>query len=276
MNPILSIIIPCYNQESVIAETLQSVLSQTIDNWECIIVNDGSTDDTEQIIRATVANDRRFKYVYQPNEGVSAARNKAILHSSGKYLLPLDGDDLLEPDYARQAIEILEKHPEYGLVYADAYLFGERQGKWDIPPFEWKSFLHTNSIFCSAVCLRSDVNQTKGYDTSLKHGLEDWEFWIRLLDFTQKKVYKLSTIGLRYRMHLSSRNTDLRNNEQQMQQSLSYIYDKHANLYMQEWGNMIELLRDYERLQKDNARYLALMNTRFIRFFLTVRKWFRK
>jgi glycosyltransferase involved in cell wall biosynthesis len=263
------------NQEAVIAETLQSVRSQTLEDWECIIVNDGSTDQTEQTIQETITGDKRFIYVYQTNAGVSTARNTAIAKATGKYILPLDGDDMLEPDYARAAIDVLEKNPEIGLVYADAYLFGQREGKWDVPPFEWKSFLHTNSIFCSAVCLRSDVDQTTGYDTALKHGLEDWEFWIRLLNHTGKKVHKLSSIGLRYRINESSRNADIRKNEQQMRQSLDYIYTKHAHIYSQEWGNMIEVLRDYDRLQKDNARYLNLLNTRFIQLFLTIRKWFR-
>src|SRR5687768_10004937 len=92
--PLVSIIVPCFNQAEFLNETLQSVLSQTISDWECIIINDGSKDNSEEIALPWVDKDKRFKYLKQENRGVCAARNKGISEANGKYILPLDGDNL--------------------------------------------------------------------------------------------------------------------------------------------------------------------------------------
>ncbi|PCJ89757.1 MAG: hypothetical protein COA57_00970 [Flavobacteriales bacterium] len=101
MNPLVSIIIPAYNAEKYIAETIQSVINQTYTNWELIIVNDGSTDNTEKIAQAYVEKDQRIKYIYQENAGVSVARNKGVENSQGDYVAFLDADDI----WCRQNLE---------------------------------------------------------------------------------------------------------------------------------------------------------------------------
>ena len=125
MKPTLSIIVPCYKQAEYLPETLDSVLKQTFKEWECIIVNDGSPDNASQVAQKYVDLDSRFRLIETENRGVSAARNTGIRASSGKYILPLDGDDLILPEYARLAIEWFELHPETKLVYCEAKKFGE-------------------------------------------------------------------------------------------------------------------------------------------------------
>lgn len=90
--PIVSIIVPCYNQGHLLCDALDSVLMQTYIDWECIIVNDGSTDNTESVALAYCEKDARFMYFYQDNQGVIASRNNAIRKSNGRYILPLDGE----------------------------------------------------------------------------------------------------------------------------------------------------------------------------------------
>ena len=90
---IVSIIVPCYNYAALFREALDSVLAQTYDDWECIIVNDGSTDDTEEIALQYCQKDERFIYFYKENGGHSSARNYGIKKSKGEYILPLDPDD---------------------------------------------------------------------------------------------------------------------------------------------------------------------------------------
>ena len=92
--PKVSVIVPCYNQGEYLADALESVLYQTFTDWECIIVNDGSSDNTEEVANKFCELDKRFKYISQTNQGVSAARNNGIKASSGTYILPLDGDDV--------------------------------------------------------------------------------------------------------------------------------------------------------------------------------------
>ena len=95
MKSIVSIIIPCYNHAQYLDVTLSSVINQTFSNWECIIVNNGSEDDTKIIAAKWCEKDSRFKYVEQENKGVSAARNKGIRISKGEFILPLDADDYI-------------------------------------------------------------------------------------------------------------------------------------------------------------------------------------
>ena len=102
--PRISIVIPCYNGAKYIRETLDCLQNQTVDDWECIIVNDGSTDNSLEILREYAEKDSRYKYIDKENEGPSIARNTAIAASLGKYILPLDADDLIAPYYAEKAI----------------------------------------------------------------------------------------------------------------------------------------------------------------------------
>src|SRR5690554_3213021 len=97
--PLISIIVTCYNQASYIDETLNSVLNQTYQNWECIIVNDGSTDTTEEVVSKWLKKDNRFQYIASTNKGVSNARNVGIEKAMGTYILPLDGDDVFGTHY---------------------------------------------------------------------------------------------------------------------------------------------------------------------------------
>ncbi len=95
MNPLISVIVPCYNQAQYLEECLQSVLDQTYQNWECIIVNDGSPDHTEEIAKRWLEKDNRFRYIYKDNGGLSSARNAGIREAKGEYLFFLDSDDSL-------------------------------------------------------------------------------------------------------------------------------------------------------------------------------------
>lgn len=95
MNPLISVIVPCYNQAQYLDECLQSVLDQTYQNWECIIVNDGSPDHTEEVAKKWLEKDNRFRYIYKENGGLSSARNAGIREAKGEYLFFLDCDDLL-------------------------------------------------------------------------------------------------------------------------------------------------------------------------------------
>ena len=105
--PLVSVIIPCYNSSHFIKSTLQSVKNQTYTNWECIVVNDGSTDNSENIIKTNTISDIRFIYIYQKNKGLSGARNTGLNKSTGEYVLLLDADDILHPDKIKNSIELL-------------------------------------------------------------------------------------------------------------------------------------------------------------------------
>ena len=106
--PLISVVVPCYNQAQYLDECLQSVLNQTYQDWECIIVNDGSPDNTEEIAKNWVEKDTRFIYLSKENGGLSSARNAGIEIAKGEWILPLDADDKIGERY----LELAEKEFE--------------------------------------------------------------------------------------------------------------------------------------------------------------------
>ena len=131
----ISIIVPCYNQAEFLDECLESVLGQTFQDWECIIVNDGSTDNTEEITKKWLAKDNRFKYFYQDNTGLSATRNFGIENAVGEFILPLDADDKISIEYCRLAILEFKKDIDLKVVYCRAEKFGIETGLWHLRDF---------------------------------------------------------------------------------------------------------------------------------------------
>ena len=102
--PLISIVIPCYNYAHHLSETLESVKSQLLEDWECIIIDDGSTDSTPEVSRVYTNADSRFRYYRQENQGLSAARNAGVKKIKGRFVQFLDADDLISPEKFSQAI----------------------------------------------------------------------------------------------------------------------------------------------------------------------------
>ncbi len=119
--PRVSVVIPTYNRENYITETIESVLAQTYRDFEIIVVDDGSTDNTRQAV-GTFRDDSRVNYIYQENQGVSAARNTAIRASRGEYIAILDSDDIWLKDALEKRVEVLDKYPGVGLVFGQSRL----------------------------------------------------------------------------------------------------------------------------------------------------------
>lgn len=115
----VSIIIPCYNQAALLPETLDSVLAQTYQNWECLIINDGSPDNTEEVALKYCNSDERFKYFYKQNGGLSSARNAGIELSTGEFIKFLDSDDLLRPTSLQKSIQAFVDNDLLDVVYTD-------------------------------------------------------------------------------------------------------------------------------------------------------------
>ena len=194
----VSIITPCYNQGKYLAEALDSVLAQTWSDWECIVVNDGSTDITDEIAREYLKKDNRFKYIVQNNQGQANSRNNAIHHSDGEFLLPLDSDDIIAPTYVEKAVNCFRSTPEIKLVYCKAEFFGENRGPWQLAEYNYDKFIWKNCIFVSSVFRRCDYDKTGGYNPNMKNRFEDWDFYLSLLG-KEDKVVKLDEVLFYYR-----------------------------------------------------------------------------
>ncbi|OXA92208.1 glycosyltransferase family 2 protein [Flavobacterium hercynium] len=244
--PLVSIIVPCYNQAQYLDEALESVLCQSHANWECILVNDGSHDHTEEIAKKWILRDDRFKYYYKSNGGVSSARNFGIANSTGDYILPLDGDDKIGSEYIKLALSEFENDNSLCLVYANAFFFGTKEELWQLPDFNFKSFLLNNCIYCSAIYKKEDFLRVGGYDEKLIYGNEDWEFWINLFSKYNgsPKIKKINYLGFFYRRKTISRDVDLYNSSQKTAETLFEIYKKHHLVYEEYFGNYIDVVKN--------------------------------
>lgn len=235
----VSIIIPAYNCAPYLGETLDSVLRQTYTDWECIVVDDGSSDNTFEVAELYSCKYSNIKCYRQENSGPSAARNNAIAHSSGEFLLPLDGDDIISETYLEKAIRHFQEHPETKLVYCQADTFDNSSGMWELPPYRYVELLYRNCIFCTAMFRREDYDKTQGFDVNMREGLEDWDFWISLLD-RDDVVYQIPETLFHYRVRDVSRSTGAAKNFEIL---WAQIAANHIEKYQENVGDVLALFR---------------------------------
>ena len=182
MSPLISVIIPCYNLGAYIDETIQSVLAQTVQDFEILVVDDGSTDVHTANLLAS-ASWPRTQVFRTPNGGVARARNTLIQRSSARFLCALDADDKLHPQYFEKALAAFEVAPDLTFVSTRLQMFGEQALVFpenlccDLP-----ALLTDCPIFSAALVRRDAAVSIGGYDETMTDGNEDWDFWITLLE----------------------------------------------------------------------------------------------
>ncbi|MDP3436519.1 MAG: glycosyltransferase family A protein [Bacteroidales bacterium] len=226
-NPLISIIVPCFNDGKYINECINSIHLQNYENYEIIIVNDGSTDKkTNEIIDAISHN--KIKVIQTQNQGPAKARNLAIKNSCGKYILPLDADDKAGKVFIREAIEILEQKPNIKIVNCDVKLFGTKKGYIKYGAYSIQKMICENIIVSASVFRREDFDKTKGYNPNMKEGLEDWDFWLSILE-KGGDVYKIDKPEIFYRVKKGSRNNSL--TSENLKRLRYQIYTNHKALY---------------------------------------------
>lgn len=249
-NKLVSIIVPCYNQANYLQEALDSVLKQSYEYWECIIVNDGSPDNTEEVALEWCAKDARFRYLYKENGGLVDARNRGIRESIGRWIFPLDSDNCLAPDYLKLAVEVIENNSDIGIVYSRAEYIGDKTGEWILPSYSFEELLKGNMIDSAALFAREDWERVGGYDPKMIYGWEDWEFWINLLSTTGKTVYRLDYIGFYYRVKDISMVTVLSEDNSKMQYSENYVLSKHTMAYVKTFGGYKSLIEERDKWKR--------------------------
>lgn len=248
MIPKVSVVVPCYNQGKYLSETLDSLLAQTLQEWECVVVDDGSTDDSSNIAKTYAQQDQRIRYIYQENAGPSTARNKGVGLTKASLIFFLDGDDLIAPDFLKLGVDYMNAHPRCTLFYAGTEYFGSIQGEFKLHYTSYRDLLVGNSIVCASIVRRDDFNRVGGFDELLR-GYEDWEFFIRLL-YHNDIVYKNPLHLFFYRMSDNSnsvnREAKLHNKEKTM-----YVYQKHISKYEEFYGTPFHIVCEYNRLEKE-------------------------
>lgn len=226
--PKVSVVVPCYNHGDFLAETLDSLQAQTYTDYEVIVINDGSTDKPTVTLLQSLQRPRT-RVIHTENRGVSAARNRGISEASGDYILPLDADDKIAPDYLELAVDVLEAGQDVAVVYCERILFGEREGVEPLPDYDPNALLMDNCIYPAAVFRKTDWKAVGGYSEKMVYGWEDWDFWISL-SALNKRVVKIPEPFFYYRVRNKSRDHSLRFHQKIAMMSVMVM--RHKRLYL--------------------------------------------
>jgi len=265
--PLVSIIMPAYNAEKTILESIESVLRQTYINWELIVVNDGSKDSTSVVVLAT--NDERIRLIEQENGCVANARNNGINNAKGEYIAFLDSDDLwVEEKLERQIGRLVGG--KYKMCYAKTWCFGENSNQTSdcfvnvAFDFEDKDkILIYDFIPILTVLIAKDVLDEVGYFDETLRGVEDWDLWIRVLQKCDA-IY-LDEFLAKYRIS----STGLSGNFEKHFIEEEKVWMKHIDLYSKE----ISSYRQWFANKKQTI--IAKQNRNIFNFFKYFLKLFR-
>jgi glycosyltransferase involved in cell wall biosynthesis len=208
INPLVSVIVPCFNQGFYLHDTLESIFVQTYTNWECIIINDGSTDNTEEIAKKWCIKDKRFFYIPKENGGLSSARNAGINISKGEFILFLDSDDFISKSKIHSNLNIFVNDSDIDIVFNDFKFYDSFTKSYITPNFILKNIeLKFQNILldwdlnffipihCSLI--KTSILKNIFFNEELK-AKEDWVFWCKIF-IKNPKVYYLNSCESFYR-----------------------------------------------------------------------------
>ncbi|GAB3660355.1 hypothetical protein GCM10028791_34240 [Echinicola sediminis] len=256
---IVSVVIPCYNQGKYLEETVQSVLSSTYPAVEIIIVNDGSTDDSMEIAKKIKDKHPEIKLIDQANGGVSSARNHGIETAKGSIILPLDGDDLISPEYISEAVKILQSKPEVKVVYSKGIRFDESgQKAWNLKPFSRHQLAKDNMIFHAGFYRKADWLKAGKYSVEMRYmGREDWEFWIKMLK-NDGEVYQLPFVGYLYRQTPTSKRKKTATKERKKER-IAFLNSRHMDFFQRELNGPLRFQRSWSKPYNTVLKWLGML-----------------
>ena len=279
--PLISVVIPAYNAELFLDETLESVLSQTYENWECIIVNDGSTDNTESVAKKWCEKDSRFRLTNKENGGLSSARNWGIKESKAEYIAFLDADDILTSDSLEVRINVLieqnvdlvatklqhftDKLPKVSKNNArQDVLYYAKEGLTQLMAF--------NKVTPSTVlCKKSVMDEVGGFTWHKK--AEDLHCWLKVL-FAGYKIYRIDETLLLYRLVENSMSSTDRNCSKEVFEIIYSFKDEILSLdidfqiYINHWLRKYVFLQDeIGNILPNISERMAYVNTILPNFF---------
>lgn len=231
IEPRISIISACFNHGKFINEMLESVYKQTFEDYEIIIVNDGSTDNTAEILQSITHE--KVKIIHTENHGPAEARNTAIKHARAPIIMNLDADDKIASDLLEKAYKTFRSGPNIGIVYSDTEFFGAKSGNFDIAEYSLETMLFDNRIISMAFFKKEDWGLVGGYSGELMYGLEDWDFWLLIIELG-RKVVKIPEKLVYYRTYenfADCRSGRRKTDRRKMLESLINIFHRHEKLY---------------------------------------------
>lgn len=279
---LVSVIIPCYNQGKFLNETLESVYKQTYKDWECIIVDDGSTDNTRKIAEQWTGKDPRFKYYYKENKGVSSARNYGIEKAQGKYLQFLDSDDLLHKTKLEVSINEVKNNndvtiviTDFKMISADSKLITEAFCKLDKDLFTLNNFLFqwnkTFSIQVQCGFFEATLFETIKFPENLS-AQEDWIVWVALMKLEPKIIFIDKPLAF-YRIHPHSRMNTLGIDDNQLKMLENFknilsndeYFEFSKHLLNESYISNNDLKNRHKNIKMSNTYQTGLMIKKFLK-----------
>lgn len=281
--PLISIIVPCYNQAQYLDECLQSVLEQTYQNWECIIVNDGSTDNTEKIAKIWTQKDSRFRYIYKQNGGLSSARNFGLKNSSGEWIQFLDSDDIILSEKLEKSLKYAN-HGNIIITNFSILIDGKTEEPFcDLTKQEinlqniikgWDVYLNI-PVHC--VLIQRNLIGNTIFNESLK-AKEDWIFWIEIFYKKMAKAFFIKENLVSYRQHQEGLSKNFEIVYQATKKVNAYIYenfdDEVKALIFEKINENNFILNNTVYNQKKFIK--QLQNTKILKLYLRLKSFFTR
>lgn len=268
--PLVSLILLTYDRADFVEEALESVLAQTYPEIEIIVSDDGSTDPT-MVQLLDRLEERRLLVLRNPHGVVPSSVHHGMAAARGVYAMILGDDDLIDPPYIAEAVDVMESDPQAGFVYCRATLFGSVNGPWDLPDFDIGGILLNNQIFATHLFRREDWRTTGGYDLSMVTGREDHDFVLKLLGIGRRPV-RLEGTYFHYRQHernslnasaARTRETLVANHARIFRNNID-LYQDHAEEFWREIFGLIDEATDLrhryaslERLRTGHPRLVG-------------------
>jgi glycosyltransferase involved in cell wall biosynthesis len=270
--PKVSVIIPTYQRANIVSQAIKSVLAQTYQDYEIIVVNDGSTDNTPEAL-GQFGNE--IKIIHQTNQGLSAARNTGIRASQGDYIAFLDDDDLWETHKLETQIPILESQHKIGLIYSDMFFFsgqdllpGSYNTSYPTPPIQllWNLFYQNYIPVPTVVVRRECLDEVGLFDETLT-SCEDYDLWLRII--AKFPIHFVNDLLARYRLSENSMSQNIErmifnclrvkekalNNNPQLQQFPLYYLDRCYYIYYLELTRVYIQQGEQEKAHQVLCRY---------------------
>ncbi|MEO5357367.1 MAG: glycosyltransferase [Nitrospirae bacterium YQR-1] len=204
MNPLISIVIPTYNRGELIKETLESVLSQTYQNFEVIIVDDYSEDATESIVKNFKENRIRFLHS-EVRHVIAASRNQGIRAAKGELIAFVDSDDLWFSDKLEKQLDAFASNKDILVISSNAIFFpGYKNPVFDYKEnkiVSFKDMADANIVVNSSTIIKKEVVEAIGYQDENMKAIEDFDYWLRLLRYKDRCILTLKDVLVKYRFH---------------------------------------------------------------------------
>ncbi|WP_445736800.1 glycosyltransferase family 2 protein [Mariniflexile sp.] len=254
--PLVSIVIPCYNDAQYIEQAVNSALAQTYSNKEIIVVDDGSNFETKRIL--DTLKDKVDKILTQENQGVCVARNTGIEAAKGNLILVLDSDDFFEPEFLIEALTKIKENNNIGLVTCwsnvintnGEFLYVTKPTGSDV-----NEVIYNNNAMGSCLFKKETWREVGGYDLQMKNGYEDWEFNVSVAC----KGYKIAVIEkvlFNYRLKKNSRNTKAIDHQKDIRK---YVFTKHKDIAIRNYDKTIRFFLD--EIEKSKIETLRFKNS---------------